>query len=235
MANFALSTESISTLHSESDYSEEPTSQQERSRTSSFISITSDDSNVGQHAQHFHHEAANSIFDSLQRGDDVGNIQLELNALRLSTNASEHQVRRAVGQAFMKRISQLTESGTAAQKAVSSTLPKHKNLIERTMFDKQDASKADQVDFLLLLQADAMNRKEGDTLLLLMVKELVGLDIIEAEGIEQWWSDGKSVESEQMRNVRGKTQQLVDFLMDDDEEDDDDDESEEESSGEEED
>ena len=144
-------------------------------------------------------------------------------------------MRRAVGQAFMKRISQLTESGTAAQKAVSSTLPKHKNLIERTMFDKQDASKADQVDFLLLLQADAMNRKEGDTLLLLMVKELVGLDIIEAEGIEQWWSDGKSVESEQMRNVRGKTQQLVDFLMDDDEEDDDDDESEEESSGEEED
>jgi translation initiation factor eIF-2B subunit epsilon len=187
----------------------------DRSRTSSFMSTASDEDSAGDHAKHFHHEAANSIFDSLQKGDETANIQLELNALRLGTNASEHQVRRAVAQAFMKRISQLIESGSPAAKAVSDTLGKHKTLLERTMFDGDKDNKPDQVDFLLLLQQDAVNRKDGDTTLLHMIKALVELEVIEAEGVEQWWNDGKSCESEQMKHVREKTKKLVEFLVDD--------------------
>jgi translation initiation factor eIF-2B subunit epsilon len=157
----------------------------------------------------------------------VANIQLELNALRLGTNATEHQVRRAVTQAFMKYISQLVDSGTPAKAAVNNTLPKFKSLLERTMFDKADDDKPDQVDFMLSLQTDAVSRKDGDLLLLHVATKLVELDVIDAEGIEQWWDDAKSSADEGMQKVRSKTQQLVEYLRESDEEsgEDDDDES----------
>jgi translation initiation factor eIF-2B subunit epsilon len=225
MAHLSISTDSISTLNSESEYSD----QQDRLRTDSFVSVGSDDSTIPPSAHQFHHDAVTGIFDSLQRGDDAANIQLELNALRLSTNASEHQVRRAVTQAFMKRLSQLIENGTPAKEAVNQTLPKHKSLLERTMFDRDADNKPDQVDFMLLLQADAVTRKDGDLILLHVATKLVELDVIEAEGIEQWWDDSKSSDGEGLVKAREKTKQLVDFLRDSD---DDEDESEEEESDE---
>jgi hypothetical protein len=217
MSNLSLSTDSISTLNSTSSYS----SQQERSRTSSFVSVGSDDNDIPKSAQGFHKEATDSIFDSLKRGDEAANIQLELNALRLGTNASEHQVRRAVTQAFMKHISALIDAGTPAAEAVKLTLTHLKELVRRTMFDRGDDHdvKADQIDFMLLVQADAMTRKDGDVLLLHVATKLVELDVVEAEGIEQWWNDGKSSESEGLSTVREKTRQLVEYLAESDEED----------------
>jgi translation initiation factor eIF-2B subunit epsilon len=128
----------------------------------------------------------------------------------------------------MKRLSQLIESGTPAKEAVNQTLPKHKSLLERTMFDREGDNKPDQVDFMLLLQADAVTRKDGELLLLHVATKLVELDVIEAEGIEQWWDDEKSSENEGMVKAREKTKQLVDFLRESDDED----ESEEEESDE---
>ncbi|KAG9877836.1 nucleotide-diphospho-sugar transferase, partial [Aureobasidium melanogenum] len=81
------SAESISTLNSEA-YSDEYDGRAEKStRSQSFGSIgsvDSEDSRAGREAVDFHHDAAASIYDSLQKGDEAANIQLELTALRMS-------------------------------------------------------------------------------------------------------------------------------------------------------
>lgn len=120
-----LSVESISTLHSESegDYFDY---QHDRSHASSFVSVGSQDS---QHAANFDHDASLSIYDSLVEGHESANIQLELTALRMSTNASDHQVRRAIVVAFVKRITQLIKSGSSTREAVGQTFSQHKDLV----------------------------------------------------------------------------------------------------------
>lgn len=228
MANLSLSTESISTLNSDSNGSEgEP---QHLSRS---LSITSDDSHASQRAGDFIHDAAASILDSLQKGDESANMQLELTALRMSTNASEHQVRRAVVIAFMKRISQLVESGTGVKQAVNEVMGEHQTLLERTMFDKSKSGKVDQVDFLLLTQQDVARRRDGESILLFVSNELYDMDIIQAEGFEQWWSDVKSSESDEMKRVRSKMQQFIDIVTAEESEDEDEEDEEQESSDEE--
>lgn len=215
MEGLSLSNESISTLNSEEDFDDVP--RRDRSAGSSFLSIGSVDSQGSQHAANFDHDAATSIFDSLEQGHESANINLELTALRMSTNASEHQVRRAVAVAFNKRVSQLVNSGTAAKAAVVQVFGKHKELLERIMFDKNVSGKVDQVDFLLLLQGDLVHREKGDDILLHTSMQLYQTDVLEAEGVEQWWADPKSADTEEMRRVRAKTQPFIDFLDDDDE------------------
>lgn len=242
-----LSLESISTLNSESevdyfDYTHD------RSNAGSFVSVGSQDS---QHAANFDHDASLSIYDSLVEGHESANIQLELTALRMSTNASDHQVRRAVVVAFVKRITQVVKSGTSVRDAVNQVFAQHKDLvsllkhrdtlqssiliyftqIDRSIFDKDKSSKVDQVDFMLLLQADLAHRENGDTILLSAATKLVELESIEDDGIVQWWEDAKSSESEDLQKVKAKTQQLVDFLnQSSEEESDEDDEEEDEDS-----
>lgn len=229
MASLSLSTESISTLNSDDDFSDQPTPRTDTSARGSFLSVASDDSSGVPHGSgDFHHDAALSIFDSLVKNDDTSNMQLELTALRMSANASEHQVRRAVISAFMKRISQLVESGQSAKDAVTDTLPQHEGLIKRTLFEKED-----QVDFLLLLQADLAHRRDGESILLAVAMKLYELDdVLEQDAFEQWWEDARSTENAEMERVRGKMGQFMDWLAESDEEDedseDDDDEEEEE-------
>lgn len=222
---YNLSNESISTLNSDSE-AEDFEIRHDRSTTSSFLSVGSADS---QHAANFDHDATQSIYDSLEQGHESANIQLELTALRMSTNASDHQVRRAVVVSFVKRIIQLIKTGEAVKAAVAQVFGQHKELIDRAIFDKNSTDKADQVDFMLLLQADLAHRENGDAVLLSAATKLTELDSIEEDGILQWWSDEKSSETEELRNVREKTKALVDFLQESDEEgedDDDDDEDE---------
>lgn len=219
---YNLSTDSISTLNSTWSDSELALHDHatRSSRTESFGSIgsvASDDSQQNQRAAiDFHHDAAASVYDSLQKGDEAANIQLELTALRMTADASPHQVRRAVVAAFMKRIAALidTENLSAAQ-AVKTTIPVHRVLLERTMFDRGEEAelKPDQVDFLLLMQSDLCHRVEGERILVLASNELVLADVVSAEGFEQWWADGRSVASEEMVKVRGLMGQFMDALV----------------------
>jgi len=235
MASLALSTESISTLHDD-ELSDEPHAQRDRLTASSFTSVGSDDSTSGQTAQQardFHHEAYTSILDSLNRGDDTANIQLELSALRLSANASEHHVRRAVVTAIVRFINQQVSGGLSVQDAVEKLLPRFKILLERTMFDHDEEDKTDQVDFMLLLQQECLRQEKGEEILARLSVKLTKYDVIQAEGLEQWWEDEKS-NSGNMAKVKEKTKPLVDALIggsdeeseeeDDDEEDEEDDE-----------
>jgi translation initiation factor eIF-2B subunit epsilon len=191
------------------------------------LSVGSADS---QHAANFDHDATQSIYDSLEQGHESANIQLELTALRMSTNASDHQVRRAVVVSFVKRIIQLIKAGEAVKTAVAQVFGQHKELIDRAIFDKNSPDKADQVDFMLLLQADLAHRENGDAVLLSAATKLTELDSIEEDGILQWWGDEKSSETEELRNVREKTKALVEFLQMESDEESDEDEDEDEDS-----
>lgn len=128
----------------------------------------------------------------------------------------------------MKRIVNMLENESiGASQAVKAALAKYKNLMERTIFDKEKEQKTDQVDLLMLIQKDLVHRKKGDTIMLFTVKELYDLEILEEEGVEQWWDDPKSSETEDMRRVRSQTEQFVDWLKnaeeDSDEDEDEDD------------
>jgi translation initiation factor eIF-2B subunit epsilon len=221
-----LSLESISTLNSDFDSDLEAGHEigHTKSATGSFVSTTSHDSD---HAANFDHDATASIYDSLVVGHESANIQLELTALRMSTNASDHQVRRAVVVAFVKRISQLVHAGSSVKDAVAQVFTQHKDLVERSIFDKNASSKSDQVDFLSILQAELTHRESGDMILLNAATKLLELDVIEADGVLQWWESAKSNEGDDMQKVKEKTTQLIEFLNDSsDEESEEDDDSE---------
>ncbi|PTU18157.1 hypothetical protein P175DRAFT_0560057 [Aspergillus ochraceoroseus IBT 24754] len=208
MARLSLSTESISTLSSEiSDYG--------RSRSGSFATSVSDDD---EQDHHFVHDATTSIYDSLRDGVSSDVVQLELVSLRMTANASDYQVRRAVVSAFMKRIAQLMEGGQGAGEAVKDIFGKYHEIIDRALFDRERSAKTDQVDLLVLLQQDLVHRVRGETVLLFAAKELYDLEVLEEEAYEQWWADERSSNSEEMRKVRSQTQQFVDWLANAEEE-----------------
>lgn len=220
---------SISTLASSEDDLEPP---RDMLRRSSFRSDPSDDAGEN---RDFHLEATASILDGLQKFDLSDTIMLELNGYRMSTNASQHEVRKAVVAAFMKRISNLISgdntSGSGSmsmREAVKDVFTKYRALVERTTFDKDAEGKVDQVDFLMLVQKEVLWRPNGDQLLLFVAKEVYDLDIIEEDGVLQWWDDPRSQEGE-MGKVRELTEQFITFLKEAEE----DEESEEEDDDEE--
>jgi translation initiation factor eIF-2B subunit epsilon len=225
----------------EEDQSDEDEEDDEETRSLKRSASNASDKTSASTPHEFHNEASSSLYDSLLRGDESANMQLELSGLRLASNASEHAVRKAVAPAFVKYIDSLLSSGKAAtpKAAVEKALQPYKNLLERVVFDKDLDKKEDQVDLLLLFQTELTKLRTsstGDVILLLLMTELVRLDIVEAAGVEQWWEDGRSKESVELKAVREKTKQLVEFLtQSDDEEESDDDEDEDEDESEEED
>ena len=217
------SVSSISTLAS-SDDDLEPV--RDSSRRSSFRSDPSDDA---AESRDFHVEATASILDGLQKGDPADTIILELNGYRMSTNASQHEVRKAVVAAFVKRVSSLsagdTASGLPAREAVGQVFGKYKGLVERTMFDDDADEKVDQVDFLLLLQKELLGRPNGSQLLLFVTTEMYESEIVEEDGVLQWWDNERSAQGE-MGKLRGLTEKFITYLKEAEEDDESDDEEE---------
>ena len=215
----SFSNSSISTLHSDESDSQ---ILHDSSRRDSFRSDHSDDTFQ---TRDFHVEATASILDGLQKGDSPDVIHLELLSQRLTANANDHMLRSALVSAFMKRITNLTDpspssdpnqqtqlSGLGAGEAVKLVFGKYKFLIEQlAIFDKSSDEKADQVDFLILVQRDAASRPKGENLLLFVAKELYDLEVVEEDGVLQWWSDARSVEGD-MGRVRELTGSFVGWL-----------------------
>lgn len=215
MADLSLSNDSISTLASQSWEDDSST----RSRTGSFgTSLNEEDA--------FHHDAVTSIFDGLKEGLASDLVHLELVGLRMSANASEHQVRNAVVTAFMKRIQQLIDEGSSAGDAVNKVLAKYKEVIDRIVFDHDSDDKPDQVDLLLLFQKDIAERTKGQTILLFAAKELYDLEIVDEEAFSQWWEHEESTSSEPLKKVRVQTQPFIDWLDNADSDSEEDEESE---------
>lgn len=216
MAQLSLSADSISTLSSEiSDLG--------FSRSESFGTSQS-----GDDEDHFVHDAATSVFDGLRDGVSADVVQLELVSMRMTANASDHQVRRSVVSAFMKQVQQLMDGGKGAGEAVRGVFSKYRGIVERCMFDRTTDIKPDQVDLLLLIQQELLHHNRGDTVLLFTAKELYDLELIDEEAFEQWWEDERSSSSEELKKVRSQTQQFVDWLANAEEEESSEEESDEE-------
>lgn len=222
-----LSQSSISTLNSDDDDAEPYYT---NSRRGSLPSEPSDGIDTSKNRD-FQLEAAASILDGLQKGDLPENILLELNSYRMAVNANPHEVRRAVVAAFVKRISTLIEgdksSGLAAKSseaAVKEVLGKYNALVERNIFDQSDQEqKPDQVDFLLLVQKEVAGKVNEEGILLFVAKEAYFLELVEEDGVLQWWEDERSG-ANGLRRARGLMEPFIRFLQEAEEE-----ESEEES------
>lgn len=221
----AVSTESISTLNSEDSdeqiYTMRPTS-------ASFTSVASDDS-AAHISAGFTQEVVATIVDAIAQNQDPGNVQIELQNLKITNNASEDAVRKAVVLGFSKKLAQLNSSTGSAKAAVDGILPRYKLLMQRLMSDKEASTKSDQVSFLLLFQHECVHIPEGGSLLLHLCTAFSRDDVIQTEGFEQWWQDEKTTATEEMTMVRAKTTQLIDFLLEESEEESDDEEEDEDS------
>ncbi|KAL9026108.1 MAG: hypothetical protein Q9196_005174 [Gyalolechia fulgens] len=212
------SASSLSSLQSE-ELDFEPA--EDRLRRPSFMSETSDELAPN---KDFHVEATASILDGLQKEDLPENIFLELNAFRMTLDASQREVRRAVVAAFIRRIASLEGSGTGIREPVNRVFSKYRSVIERIVFDKETDDKPDQVDFLLCVQRELVSRERGENYLLFVAKKLYDLGLVEEDGILQWWADARSTEGG-MAKVRGLTQKFI-SLLEEAEEDDESDEDE---------
>ncbi|KAJ6171721.1 hypothetical protein N7470_000788 [Penicillium chermesinum] len=207
LPDLSLSSASISTLSSEIS---------EGSWAGSGRSSFSEGEDEGQDS--FHNDASASLYDSLRDGVSADVVQLELVSLRMTANASDVQVRRAIVASFMKHIQQLMDGGKGASNAVHEVFSRYREVIDRTLFDRNKDEKKDQVDLLLQLQQDLVHRTKGDTILLFIAKELYELELVDEEAYEQWWDSEASSSTEEMRTVRSQAQQFVDWLANAEEE-----------------
>ncbi|KAG0647048.1 eIF-2B GDP-GTP exchange factor subunit epsilon [Hyphodiscus hymeniophilus] len=213
-AHLNISSESISTLTSDLSAAT-PTI---RSRLSSFTgSISDDDGAGGSSNENFHHEAVAGLLDTLREAKDFDSAKLEFMGLRLSNDATDHQIRRAIATAFTKRISQLVENDkmdafkASLQTFSMSGAVKFLNEVAVGTAKKED----DQVDFIRALQKDLVHRNSGETILFAVCKALYDLDVLEEEAYARWWNDCEEMgegEDGEMKRVREKTGVFVEWL-----------------------
>jgi translation initiation factor eIF-2B subunit epsilon len=204
MANLVGSTSSLSSDASEA--SDTPSSYV-GSRSESFATTMSDEEGSGSKTDHFHHEATSSIFDRMQTATAIQDINVELMGSRLSHNASDYQVRKAVAVAMMKHIQHQVDAGATAASASKEALGKYRDLVKRS----QD-SIADQVDFLLQVQRDLTHRSHGNQIMYFVVYNLYDMEVFEEEVFRKWWADGGSVSDDGMKDVRTLSGKFIEWL-----------------------
>lgn len=226
-ANHSISLASISTLNSEDDDADEDSSTSHHrtrsSRSESFASINSDESgDTRKKASDFHHEATSSIVEAMRKGDDADTVQLELQGLKLSSNAEGNQIRRAVAFALAKRISGLVEAGASPKDAAAKTIEPYKLIVQRAVGEDPE----EQVELLLYLQTALLHRVQGSKIFLHACTSMAFSDLIDSDGVGAWWNDARSSSSDELEALRRDTKPLVDALVDDDEDDEDEEDSE---------
>ncbi|TVY30861.1 putative translation initiation factor eIF-2B subunit epsilon [Lachnellula hyalina] len=206
-----LSNASISTLSSSLSADDEPTGP--RSRLSSFTSLSDDGDNEG-----FHHDAVQGILDTLHEHGDFDSAKLEFMGLRLSNDATDHQIRRAIAVAFSKHISQLVDGEdqkTEASKAAASAFATSGAVQFLKNVALSTGTEEDAVDFLRCLQKDAVNRSSGPLVLAAVCQRLYEEEVVGEEAFLRWWEEAEGMgedEDVEMMRVRGKTGVFVEWL-----------------------
>jgi translation initiation factor eIF-2B subunit epsilon len=225
-AHFNLSLESISTLASDISAASESG---QRSRLSSFTSsIGGDDGDSNAGNENFHHDAMQGLLDTLRENGDFDSAKLEFMGLRLSADASDHQIRKAIAVAFTKRIFQLLDEGMDAAKATKAVLGvRSADMFLREVAIGKEKLVDKQIEFLLAVQRGCAGRAAGDAVLFAWCREVYERDIVEEEAFEGWWADDRSAEGE-MGKVRELAGTFVKWLAEAEEEDSDEEESSEE-------
>lgn len=233
IASYNLSSSSISTLASEvfDDSDDEDggfaaASSSSRERLDSFAS----DDSAGKIS--FHNDAVNGLVDALRAtSGDFDSAKLEFMGLRLATNASDDMMRKAVATAFARRAAELTlpeygslETSKAAETALTARPGATKFISEVGV----GGGETEQVEFILAVQralssVRTIEPAKAGTLLAALMQQLYALDILEEEGILEWWEDERAAASEAMEGLREKAKVLVEWLENAEEEDDSDD------------
>ncbi|TVY71429.1 putative translation initiation factor eIF-2B subunit epsilon [Lachnellula suecica] len=210
-AHLNLSSASISTLSSEP--SDDGLAPNAGSRHASFTSLLSDEGESNNEG--FHHDAVQGLLDALRENADFDSAKLEFMGLRLSNNANDHQIRRAIAVAFSKRIAQLVEGekmdaskATASSLATSGAVKFLKNVALST------GAEEDAVDFISCLQKDLVHRANGPVILAALCQKLYLAEVVTEEQLLAWWDECEGLEEEdaEMRDVRGKTEVFVKWL-----------------------
>lgn len=219
-AHLNISSESISTLSSEIS-AVTPTA---RSRLSSFAGSISDDGDAGGSSnENFHHEAVSGLLDTLREGKDFDSAKLEFMGLRLSNDATDHQIRRAIATAFTKRIAQLVENDKMeASKAAAQTFGMQgaKKFLNEVAVGTEKREEG-QVDFISCLQKDLVHRASGAIILAAVSQKLYQEDVLEEGGFLKWWEAAEALgdgEDKEMKKVREKTRVFIDWLEEAEEE-----------------
>ncbi|CAK7237641.1 translation initiation factor eIF-2B epsilon subunit, GEF [Sporothrix bragantina] len=169
----------------------------------------------------FHTDAVNGLLDAL-RDDSSGDFEsarLEFMGLRLSTDASDGAVRRAVAASFARRACELAapvgtpgdqgqglDASKAAERAVKSKTGAAKFVRDVGV---GNGTSDEQVEFVLALQRTLVGmriREEKETgkateglaapgtLLAALLQQLYDGDVLDEEGILAWWADGRAAE-----------------------------------------
>lgn len=180
----------------------------------------------------FHADAVHGLQEELrQPTGDFDSAKLEFMGLRLSHNASDDMMRRAVATAFAYYAVELLtpelgslEPAKAAEKTLTSRRGASKFLDEVGV----GGGEQEQVEFILELQRALRSAKVAaelaprlGTLLAALLQQLYALDILEEEGILGWWEDNRAEEGDGMVQLKEKCKVLVEWLENAEEEDDD--------------
>jgi translation initiation factor eIF-2B subunit epsilon len=165
----------------------------------------------------YNEEASSLIYEALKSGiKDLEAVKLELLSGRLGSNATDHQVRKAIVEGFMRCIQHLMkEKSLHAATAVKEAFNSASGVVDLmgvALFDKNKTKKDDQVDFLLLLQRDLSTRENTVGVLEATCVQLYDINVLEEEAYEQWWGDPRSDDGEGMKKVKAKVQQFMDWL-----------------------
>lgn len=226
-AHLNFSSSSVSTLASDI-LSEDEDDQDEALDLSAHMST---DDLTGKTAS-FHNDAVHGLQEELRHPTgDFDSAKLEFMGLRLSHNASDTMMRRAVATAFAYRAAELLETlepSKAADKALT-TVPGATKFLDEVGVG---GGETEQIEFILDLQkalrsapAPAEQQHKLGTLLAALLQQLYGLDILEEEGILGWWEDDRAAEGDEMSQLREKCKVLVEWLENAEEEDDSDEDS----------
>ena len=202
--------ESISAFSSDD---EDEVVKKKSGRPSSFATSASEENEEDA----WHKEAATSLRTALEKNHPVEVAGLELNSLRMASDATWNQVRRAATAAFVGRIGDIVEQKQTAAVACGQLLGRWKPLLSRMIHDKYD-----QVDLLLCFQRECSLRQKGASILLHTVQKLYDLDLTDEEAINKWWKDERSSNEPRLVAVRAPTEQFVIWLAEAESEDDDD-------------
>ena len=200
--------DSTSTLGSDISEPESPVS---NSRSQSFATTQSDDDNTDR----FQHDTIAILYQRMQEGQKVDDMQSELMGLRFSGGADEIGVRRAVAVALSRRIAAQVDEGLPAKTAANQTLGAYQFLIRREHVVQPTD---EQAEFLHEVQHSLAKRNEGGKVFLAMIMELYDREITEEEAVQAWWQDERSQEGEEMSAIRTQAQQFIDWLEEADEE-----------------
>lgn len=176
------------------------------------------DSDEEKEDEGFYSEAVAGLYERMQEDADPANMQTELTSLRLAYDVSEHDVRKALCIALVKRMYDLMENGAGTpEEATTKVLDRYRRLIER------ENSREARVDFLLLLQKEVIAHADGGKTLFFIAQGLYEMDdMFEEEDYQAWWDDQRSCVDNDMRQIRRESEKFMDWLANAEEESDED-------------